>query len=317
MDSVSAVPTADMAALAARQATGLPPRHVRRFPTGAAHFVFEAIAREATVVVRMGRPEQSVAMAKGTALVRRLGSLGVRLPAILAEGRIAAFPYTVMERLPGDDLGTVVDGLDDERLREVAERVAEAQAITGRLGQQTRYGYAAEPGEAPFRRWSDVVMQNLERSRRRIPAAGLFDPRPVEAAMELLDELRPELDAQPAVPFLHDTTTRNVLVHRGCFSGIVDVDDLCFGDPRYTPALTLAALAAHRGPHHYVDHWLQAAGHADDRLFRFYAVVFLLDLAGEHGQVFNGNETPSTAEARAGLLRELDTAWARLATSPL
>jgi hypothetical protein len=50
-----------------------------------------------------------------------------------------------------------------------------------------------------------------------------------------------EFDRIAPTPFLHDTTTKNVIVtSEGHFSGIVDVDDLCLGDPRYPAALTQA-----------------------------------------------------------------------------
>ncbi|MNG36484.1 hypothetical protein D3C84_1235240 [compost metagenome] len=51
---------------------------------------------------------------------------------------------------------------------------------------------------------------------------------------------------------------------------------------------------------------MRAAGHADDESFRLYVALFLLDLMAEHGHVFNGNQSASTPEARAGLLRALD-----------
>jgi hypothetical protein len=39
----------------------------------------------------------------------------------------------------------------------------------------------------------------------------------------------------------------------------------------------------------------------DDRLFRLYVTLFLLDLMAEHGQTFNGNERPSSPRARGRL----------------
>lgn len=100
--------------------------------------------------------------------------------------------------------------------------------------------------------------------------------------------------------------TRNVIITpEGTLSGIVDVDDLCFGDPRYAPALTLAALTAMAGPKHYVDYWMRAARHRDDHIFHLCVALFLFDLMSEHGHVFNGNEKPSTPEARAIMLDAL------------
>jgi hypothetical protein len=69
------------------------------------------------------------------------------------------------------------------------------------------------------------------------------------AVTRLVSATRAQLDSLPPIPFLHDTTTKNVIVTPGgTFSGIVDVDDLCFGDTRYVVALTLASLAVSGGP---------------------------------------------------------------------
>jgi hypothetical protein len=106
---------------------------------------------------------------------------------------------------------------------------------------------------------------------------------------------------------LHDTTTKNVIVTQdGTFSGIVDVDDLCFGDPRYPAALTLAALMAYGGPDSYVSAWLRHTAQSDDRIFRLYVSLFLLDLMSEHGQTFNGNMVRSTPKAHAELRRAFE-----------
>jgi hypothetical protein len=146
-------------------------------------------------------------------------------------------------------------------------------------------------------------MGNIERSRRRLTSAGLFDLKILDVVTGQLEVCRPDLHILPAIPFLHDTTTRNVLVAGDrTFSGIVDVDDLCFGDPRYAPALTLAVLLGYGGPTRYVEHWMRLAGHKDDHIFRLYVALFLLDLMSEHGQSFNGNERPSTPDDRQRLL---------------
>ena len=111
------------------------------------------------------------------------------------------------------------------------------------------------------------------------------------------------MDALPPVAFPHDTTTKNVIVTPGgSFSGIVDVDDLCFGDPRYVVALTLASLMAFGGPTQYSDAWMNRANYRNDRIFRLYVALFLVDFMSEHGQEFNGNVLPSSEESRNSLL---------------
>jgi hypothetical protein len=298
-------PTSTLAIAAARAATGRTPMEVRRFRTGAAHYVFEAVfgADRSAIVVRMGTPKLRAGMAAGVRLNRVLRQLGVPLPEVLAEGLGEPFPWVALERLPGTDLGHVIGVLSRGQLGCIADGVAGAQAAAAKIGSGGRYGYAARPEAAPHARWSSVLEANLTRSRMRISAAGLFGLKPVDEVAALIAARQDELDATPATAFLHDTTTRNVIVtSAGTLSGIVDVDDLCFGDPRYAPALTLAVLCARGGPVGYVESWMRAADQCDDVLFRLYVALFLVDLMGEHGQRFNGNERASSPRARDKLL---------------
>jgi aminoglycoside phosphotransferase (APT) family kinase protein len=299
------VPDAALAASLAAGVAGQSPVSVTRFPTGSHHYVFEAcFADRAPLVVRLTTAANRPAMAGAARLSKQLRPLGVPLPALLAEDVAAPLPYLVLERLPGTDLAHVVAGLAAPQLDAIAAAVARAQLLAGQTPSAGRYGHAVDPAEAPRLRWSDVVRDHVARSRDRTLGAGLFDLAPVEAMAGLIAAQAVALDAQPAVPFLHDTTTKNVIVAAdGSFSGIVDVDDLCFGDPRYPAALTLASLLVLDGPQAYVAAWLHHAGLADDGLFRLYVASFLLDFMAEHGHVFNGNPRPSTPESRARLLQ--------------
>jgi aminoglycoside phosphotransferase len=298
-------PNNAIAGALAAAAVGRSPIDVRRFGTGAHHYVFEAtFADRPPVAVRVAAKHGRAAMAGALRLSSLLRPRGIPLPEIIAEGVNDRFSHLVMERLPGTDLGEVISTLSDTNLEAIAKRVARAQNLTSLTASGTRYGYAIEPARAPRERWSQVLLDNLARSRRRIAAAKLFDEGAVDTIVNMVLAASAELDALSPVPFLHDTTIKNVIVApEGSFSGIVDVDDLCFGDPRYVVALTFASLRASDGPTHYVDAWMNAAGYRNDRIFRLYVDLFLVDFMSEHGQEFNGNVPPSSAGDRGRLLR--------------
>jgi aminoglycoside phosphotransferase len=301
--SEETAPSAELASAIAAQVTGCSPETVSRFTTGVRHYVYEArFASRQPVVVRIGSTTAHSEIAGAIYLSRLLRPRGVPLPAILAEDVQSGFPWLVLERLAGTDLGAVIGNLTDAQLDRIAARVALAQSITSETGSAGRYGYAVKPNGAPHSAWSQVLDAHLRRSRRRIASAGLFDVASADIVQSELGVMRDEIDAISPTPFLHDTTLKNVIVTaEGRVSGIVDVDDLCFGDPRYTAALTLAVLTARRGPLQYVSAWLRHARWSDDRLFRLYVTLFLLDLMAEHGQVFNGNQRSSSPQARAEL----------------
>jgi len=298
-----AIPDAALAGALAAGATGHAATSVRRFTTGSQHYVFEVELEGGTpVVVRASLPRDRRLAAGSVKLSRLLRPLGVPLPAILADDLTAPMPYVIFERLPGTDLGHIIGTLTRPQLEAIATNVARAQTIVAQLPSAGRYGYAVDAADAPRSRWSDILDDSIAKSRGRIAAVGYYSLEPVAAAEAVLQGLRREADAQPATPYLHDTTTKNVIVApNGTLSGIVDVDDLCFGDPRAPIALTMAATLAFTGGSGYADHWLKQAGHRDDRLFRLYVALCLLDFMSEQGQAFNGNESPSSPETRRHL----------------
>lgn len=106
----------------------------------------------------------------------------------------------------------------------------------------------------------------------------------------------------PAVPFLDDLTTKNVLVADGRLSGVVDVDVVCFGDPLTTPALTKVSLVAAGQPTDYVEAWLEELA-PDAGAFDLYCAVSCLDLLSEVGVVFNrGAPTPGDEQREQRLV---------------
>jgi aminoglycoside phosphotransferase len=309
-------PNIQLAFEIAESVTGCAPVTVERFRTGARHYVFDVeFPDREPVVVRIGDQSSHSEMAGAIHLSGLLRPRGVPLPAILAADVQAERPWLLMERLLGTDLGAVIAGVTDQKLDRIAAAVARAQERTGELGQGRGYGYTIRPEQAPHAAWSQVVEANLARSRRRMASTRLFEVDLVDRVQAALNELREKVDGIAATPFLHDTTTKNVIVtSKGEFSGIVDVDDLCFGDPRYPAALTLAALMVYGGPVQYVSAWLHHAGRPDDQVFRLYVAVFVLDLMAEHGQVFNGNERASSLDDRTALRRAFESSFMHLRT---
>jgi Ser/Thr protein kinase RdoA (MazF antagonist) len=298
-------PGPGVAAHLASAAVGSDARGVRRFTNGVCHYVYEVTFPDRPpVVVRIAREQDRRTVANAASLSRLLRPKGVPLPAILSEDASGLYPHLVLERFPGTDLGDVMSGVPSSALNDIALKVAHAQAMTSSLPSVGRYGYAARPDEAPYSSWSQVVSANLSRSRARLAAAGVFGADLARDLALKIADARQELDLIPPTPFLHDTTRKNVIVTPdGTFSGIVDVDDLCYGDPRYPVALTLAATLAFGGSVSYVDCWMRHAEFKDDRLFRIYVALFLIEFMGEHGLTSYTTTIDFTESQRNSLLR--------------
>lgn len=278
--------------------------YIERFTTGLAHFVYDTrLADGRQFVVRLTRPEQASEFAGALYWYERLKPLGIPLPELFYEdvgGTRHGFPVMILERLAGTDLWHVYDRLSDKQKREISAWVVELQRRTATLPHATGFGYANsydDPALLPT--WRDVLLGSLTRSRRRIESAAVVDVAVVDRVASRLTGFDLYLSRIEPVPFLHDTTTKNVIIDAtGTPAGIVDIDSLCFGDPLWTVALTRMALLAHRFDTTYIDHWER---HLDltptqHRVSLLYTALHCTAFLSELGQPFN-NETAPPVDA--------------------
>jgi hypothetical protein len=92
--------------------------------------------------------------------------------------------------------------------------------------------------------------------------------------------------------FSNDATAKNGLVDQGRLTGVVDVDQLCFGDPLLTVGLTQTALLADGHDVDYIDHWMNLleVNKQQRQAMEAYTLLFCVDFMSELGQRFNKEE---------------------------
>ena len=278
---------------------------IERFPTGLAHYVYDARTDDGEpYVVRLTRPERRADFAGAVYWHERLAPLGVPLPALLhvdPVGELTGFPALVMERLPGTDLGAVYRALSDAERRRLAGEIVAIQQRVASLPLGPGYGFArsyADP--ALFPTWSDLLDAQLARARHWMRTAGVVDVTLIDRVAAALEAGRPYFATVEPRCFLDDMTTKNVIVHRGRLSGVVDVDAACFGDSLLTPALTRMALLSQGEDPSYVAHWLDLLdlSPAQSAALTLYTALFAIIFLGELGQAFNRDAAPEIDQDR-------------------
>ena len=270
------------------RAIGQRPVSASRFTTGLKHYVYDCeLADGQGLVARLSRPEHRSVQADAARLSDVLRPRGVPLPEILYRGLDDTPPGLLLRRLPGRDLAHEINATTEPQRRAIATEVARWQDMAATLPTAGRYGYAADPAAAPHADWGGVLQGMLDRAQRNTAISRNVDSRVLDELGMLVASRRDSLQAVAATPFLHDATTKNVIVDGGRVTGLVDVDDLCFGDRRWTAALTLAALILMGGPRDYAANLLAAGGGQPDEDFALYTALFAVDLLSEAGRHFN------------------------------
>ena len=274
--------------------------HVRRFPNGLAHFVFDAWLTDGRrLVIRLTRSEQRHDFGGTLYWHPRLVELGVLLPEIIyaeLDESVHGFPVLILERLPGVDLGDCYLQLSDEEKRGIALQVVDLQRRVASLPMGPGFGYARRRDDPALKStWIEVLEAGLERSRRWIHSAGVMNAEPVDRVARATTSFRNYFARVQPTCFLHDTTTKNVIIDSGQLRGIVDVDSVCFGDPLWVLSLTNMAMLSRGYDRVYIDAWSGALDLSSEErsVLALYTAMHCVAFLGEIGQRFNKETAPT------------------------
>jgi aminoglycoside phosphotransferase len=292
-------PSRQDAAIVVRSRLGLEPAGVRRFLTGLCHYVYSVTASDRQkFVVRIATTSTKRLLAGGIYWNELLRPMGVPLPRILAanlEPSEIRFPFVVLEQLPGSDLCQIYQTLTSPEKLEIVSEVVRIREKVSVLPEAHGFGFAYSYSESPgYRSWKAAVLGILERAQQRMSHSGHPGVAYVARARQALGRYETYFAGVRPVPFLDDTTTKNVLVDQGRFTGVVDVDQLCFGDSLLTLGLTKMALHANASDVDYVEHWMNLLGLNKElrQVVDAYTLLFCVDFMSELGQRFNKEEQP-------------------------
>jgi aminoglycoside phosphotransferase len=292
-------PSRQDAAIVVRSRLGLEPAEVRRFLTGLCHYVYSVTASDRQkFVVRIATTSTKRLLAGGIYWNELLRPMGVPLPRILAanlEPSEIRFPFVVLEQLPGSDLCQIYQTLTSPEKLEIVSEVVRIREKVSVLPEAHGFGFAYSYSESPgYRSWKAAVLGILERAQQRMSHSGHPGVAYVARARRALGRYETYFAGVRPVPFLDDTTTKNVLVDQGRFTGVVDVDQLCFGDSLLTLGLTKMALHANASDVDYVEHWMNLLGLSKElrQVVDAYTLLFCVDFMSELGQRFNKEEQP-------------------------
>jgi len=288
---------------------GLSVVEVVRYPNGYCHSVYYVKTEKNEYVLRVTGENEKVYYWGALKWLPELDRLGISAPKVLKYGQCEGVYFMLISLISGKDLGDVYSTLSVAQKLDIAKDIFEIQKKVSSLPMGELYGYTAD--SFLYETWIDFLNSQIKRSYERIAQNGVWGTDIFDNLETKMDALKKYfLDVQPT-PFLGDITTKNVLVHEGKLSGIVDIDEICYGDPLFVVGLTNMALLAMEVDTNYVECWLNEIGASEEEreVVIFYTLLFCLDFMGEQGMKFdNGNNVPINLKK----IEVLNNAFARL-----
>ena len=253
------------------------PHSIERCAVGQGNYVYIVECSVGKYVVRCSSERN--AYDSTVFWLEQLALIKIPVPKIIAKGRFGEFEYLVLSYFEGKDIGLVYLQLSDDEKKEIAKEIVHIQNRVATLRLKN-----VEPQWS----WRSLVDDVLERAKERIAVNGYFKIEKVDRLWESAEALDEYFSSIEPIAYLDDVSTKNLLIHNGRISGIIDIDWIGIGDRLTYVAMTNMALLNMEYDTDYVKYILDEMQLSDiqKKAFLFYTLMFCVDFMGERGMQF-------------------------------
>lgn len=234
--------------------------------------------------------------------LKELSLLDVPVPEVLFYGKYKEYNYLILNYVEGKDIGLVYSNLTKPEKKKIANDVMNIQRKVSRL-------FLSHIDDTWS--WVHFVDELLDRANMRIAQNGYFDIKKVQQLKNQKEVLEEYFSNVKPIAYLDDISTKNLLVHNGKLSGIIDIDWIGVGDNLTFIALTYVALLNMNYETDYIDYLLDEKNCSDieKKAFLFYSLLYCVDFMGERGTQFGDKQVNVNDEIIEKLNQIYDMLW--------
>lgn len=270
-----------------------PPKYIRRIAIGICNEVYRVGLEKDEVIVRLS-PQDRFLMGSHDH-IPKFKALGIRVPDILAEDyskNLIPFSYQVLSKIEGEDLGQVIEKLSDRQLQDLAKEVSNIFEKVRTIPSSDKFGVIWGGGDDEISdTWTERMEIWVEESKQRGLSTGVMDDEIAAIAENLYKRYQSYFSSINPTTYYGDICSKNIMINKGVFSGLVDLDGLTQGDP--LEAIGRIKLSWY-GTHHgkiYSTAVMDALDLDQEQrnLATMYALLNQISWACENGIQFNQN----------------------------
>lgn len=226
--------------------------------------------------------------------VSKLKDIDVPVPNIVSVGKYKSYNYIILDYIEGKDLGEVYTLLTEEQKINIARKIIEVQnKVQEQLLPNNQYGSIYKYNDnTGFDTWKEYILDSLENSKQNIMKNKIFDKAKVDKLIQLAEKYSEYFNRVEPKAFLDDISNKNLIIHNGDISGIIDLDWMGFGDLLYFVGYNNMALLDMEVDTKYIDYMIRELNLNDfqKQIILFYTLVFCVDFMSEKGQTFQDKE---------------------------
>ncbi len=225
---------------------GIQPLAATHMTFGHNSIVYDVTLPNRNIIIRTNKNAQ--VFAKTQHNLKILAQLGLPVPQVLATDltqRKYSSAYMILEKVPGRDLRYELVDMTHVQMTRVAEQIVFFQRKVTLLPMNKGFGYVSIGEQGAFSSWIELLQFEMNRFTSHTYDDVLSRWKTRLARVLLLFE--PYLIQVQPTCFLDDVTTKNVIVLDGELQGLVDFDNVCYGDPLWMIGLTKTAVLSNIG----------------------------------------------------------------------
>ena len=283
------------------------PTEIIRNTVGLAGYVYTFVFNDTKYVIKISDDKNLII--GSTYWLNKVKDLDIPTPCVIAENLVNAPYYFVMSFIPGKDLGLIYSSLLKSEKKIIAKKIIGFQKEIKKLPMAKGFGSlnSYEDSENICSSWEESLLNDINRAEEGIIKNGIFSVEYVLKLKKIVPYFKEYFSSVKPVPFLDDITTKNVLIHEGKLSGIIDLDWISFGDEVLFLGLVTMALLSMKADLDYADYLKDEMNlnEMQERALKFYVLMFCVIFMSEKGMCFNQTEPMKVSEEEKMRLQEI------------
>ena len=283
------------------------PTEIIRNTVGLAGYVYTVVINDTKYVIKISDDKNLIL--GSTYWLNKVKDFDIPIPSVIAENLSNAPYYFVMSFIPGKDLGLVYSSLSKNEKKIIAKKIIGFQKEIKKLPMAKGFGSlnSYEDFENICFSWEESLLNDINRAEEAIIKNGIFSVEYVLKLKQIMPNFKEYFSSVKPEPFLDDITTKNVLIHEGKLSGIIDLDWISFGDEVLFLGLVTMALLSMNADLDYADYLKDEMNlnEMQEQALKFYVLMFCVIFMSEKGMCFNQDEPVKVSEEEKMLLQEI------------